>query len=410
MPLTRSFSFSVAMTGMARVMAGEPAQMQREVVQRSFILSCVAFFSLVDLFGTQALLPMLADSYDAASSAIGVAANAPLIGMAVSSLCVTLFARRMDRRIGIALALALLAIPTALLASMPDLRLFTLLRVMQGICMGAAFTLTLTYFSERCAVMALGGAMAAFVTGTVAANLLGRLLASGMAEEVGLWSSFVFFAVLNLMGALLAWLWLRSEPPDDAPHTGGTETFQAWAAHLSDPHLRAAFGLSFVALFMFAATFSYASFALAAPPFVLPQMSLGLVYLVFLPSVLTTPLAARTTARWGSRAAGLVGVGLALPGLGLLLAAHLPLVLLGLAMTASGLLFTLAVAASFVGRYALRDRAAAQRLYLAAAFIGGITGAWLMGMMYAMPGWTLTVAMLIVILAVLGRFVYQMSG
>ena len=43
----------------------------------------------------------------------------------------------------------LLAIPTGLLASAPDLATFTLLRVAQGLCMAAAFTLTLAYLGEN---------------------------------------------------------------------------------------------------------------------------------------------------------------------------------------------------------------------------------------------------------------------
>lgn len=47
---------------------------------------------------------------------MGFAVNASTMGMAVSRLVVALFSRRIDRRLGIVVSLALLAIPTALLA------------------------------------------------------------------------------------------------------------------------------------------------------------------------------------------------------------------------------------------------------------------------------------------------------
>lgn len=48
------------------------------------------------------------------------------------------------------------------------------LRILQGVFMATAFTLTLTYLSEQCDVTAAGGAMAAYIAGDVASNLFWR--------------------------------------------------------------------------------------------------------------------------------------------------------------------------------------------------------------------------------------------
>jgi len=75
--------------------------------------------------------------------------NASTIGMAVSGLVVALVSHRLPRRGGIWVSLALLTIPTALLAHAPDLATFTVLRIVQGLFMSAAFTLTMAYLSSR---------------------------------------------------------------------------------------------------------------------------------------------------------------------------------------------------------------------------------------------------------------------
>ncbi len=78
---------------------------------------------------------------------MGFAVNASTLGMAFSGLAVGYFSREIDRRKGILISLILLAIPTALLAHAPDLTTFTV-RVSQGLCMAAAFTLTLAYLAS----------------------------------------------------------------------------------------------------------------------------------------------------------------------------------------------------------------------------------------------------------------------
>jgi hypothetical protein len=104
---------------------------------------------------------------------MGSAVNASTLGMAIAGLCVAIFSRKIDRRLGILISLAVLAIPTALLASAPNLAVFTLLRVAQGLCMASAFTLTLAYLGEHPSAVDSATASAAYITGNVASNLFG---------------------------------------------------------------------------------------------------------------------------------------------------------------------------------------------------------------------------------------------
>ena len=130
------------------------------VLLRTLVIGLTAFLTVIDLFATQAILPSLARAYKVSPAAMGFAVNASTMGMAVAGLGVALFAQRIDRRLGILISLALLSIPTALLAVAPDLTTFTLLRIAQGLCMASAFTLMLAYLGEECSAMDAGGAFA----------------------------------------------------------------------------------------------------------------------------------------------------------------------------------------------------------------------------------------------------------
>ena len=353
---------------------------------RALLIGLTAFLTVVDLFATQAILPALTRAYGTTPAVMSFAVNASTIGMAIAGLAVALVGRRIDRRRGIMLSLAVLSVPTLLLASMPSLPVFAALRAMQGLCMAAAFTLTLAYLGETGNARSTASAFAAYITGNVASNLFGRLLSAAVADHFGLALNFYTFAALNLCGVLLVHVTIQLRPM-----TGTTMSpmgvLTAWLANLRDPAMRAAFAIGFCILFAFIGTFTYVNFVLVRQPFNLGMMALGLVYFVFLPSVLTTPLAGRVALWCGTRITCAGAMGFAALGLPLMLLPSLQSVLAGMVLLGVGTFFAQAVATGFVGRAARADRASASGTYLACYFLGGLAGSLALGQIYDRLGW-----------------------
>jgi YNFM family putative membrane transporter len=346
---------------------------------RAFIIGLTAFLTVVDLFAAQAILPALTRAYEVTPAAMGFAVNASTMGMAVASLAVALFSRRIDRRRGIVISLMLLSIPTTLLAVAPDLTTFTALRIAQGLCMASAFTLTLAYLGEQCSARDAGSAFAAYITGNVASNLVGRLVSAGIADHFGLAANFYFFAALNLAGAVLVYFTVRKATPMAAVETGSAPRLEIWLKHLRSPPLRASFGVAFCILFAFIGTFTYVNFVLVREPLSLGQMALGSVYFVFLPSILTTPMAGCAVERFGTRPVLWGALICAALGLPLLLLPILPAVLLGLTMVGVGTFFAQAAATGFVSRTATSDRGSASGPISRAISLEGWSAARLLG-------------------------------
>jgi predicted MFS family arabinose efflux permease len=257
--------------------------------------------------------------------------------------------------------------------------------------MATAFTLTMAYLSEHGTAEATASALAAYVTGAVASNLVGRLVASTVAASLGLAMSFYVFAALNLAGAALAFASLEKARPATAP-AATPPPLQRLAGHFATPCLRACFGIGFAVLFAFIGAFTYVNFVLVRAPLAVAPMALGLVYLVFAPSMVTTPFAGRIASRFGPRPAFYGSLGLAVAGLPLILAPSLAAVLAGLVLLGVGTFFAQAVATGFVGRAARSDRAAASGLYLASYYLGGLAGAAVLGQVFDRLGWPATVA------------------
>ena len=352
------------------------------VVLRFIVIALTAFLTVVDLFATQAILPSLTKHYGVTPAAMGFAVNASTMGMAVSGLAVGYFSRSIDRRMGILLSLLVLSIPTALLAHAPDLTTFTLLRVAQGICMAAAFTLTLAYLGEHYSAADSASAFAAYITGNVASNLIGRLISAAVADH------FYFFASLNLLGAALVYFTVEKAAPMHDMGGSMSSHFEAWIMHLKNPSLRASFAIGFCILFAFIGTFTFVNFVLVQPPLGVGTMTLGFVYFVFLPAVATTPLAGHAVKRFGTRPAFWAALLVAAVGLPLLILPELSAVLIGMVLVGAGTFFAQAIATGFVGRAATSDRGSASGLYLASYFFGGLIGSAVLGVTFDMFGWT----------------------
>lgn len=370
-------------------------------LRNSALVALIAFLTLVDLFATQAILPPLTHAYGVTPAAMGLAVNASTLGMVVASLLVAVLSRHIERRFGVVVSLAMLGVPTLLLAAAPNLAVFALLRVVQGLLMASAFTLTLAYLGETFRGRDAAPVFAAYITGNVASNLFGRLMAAAISDHFGLATNFVVFASLNLLGAGLAFVALGAGSPTAAP-TPRPSFRAAFATHLSDPALRAAFAIGFCILFAFIGTFTFVNFVLVGPTIGIGMMAVGFVYLVFLPSIVTTPLAGRVAVRFGARAALWIGLAIAGLGLPMLLAPSLPVLGFGLGLVAIGTFLAQAIATGFVGANAATDRAAASGLYLASYFLGGLIGSALLGWVFDAFGWAACVAGITLALAVAG--------
>lgn len=357
-------------------------------LQQSLLIAVIGFLTLVDLFATQAILPSLAKVYDVAPAKIGLAANASTLGMAISGLLIGVVSGSLERKRAIALSLFFLSFPTASLAFAPNLTIFAILRVTQGLFMAAAFTLTLAHLAERCEVRT-ANALAAYVTGVVASNLIGRLTAAYVASVIGAEQSFLFFALLNLAGAALVTMTLDRNAPEPMARMGGF--WAPWLDQLADPALRRTFAIGFLILFGFIGIFTYVGFVLMRPPHGLSMTALGLVFLVFLPSMITTPLAGSVTRSTGPGPACSISLAVALLGLVLLLVPSLLLVIVGMTLVGVGTFFAQAVATGHVGRIAKGHKAAASGLYLSSYYCGGLAGAAVIGILFDGFGWAAAV-------------------
>jgi mxaL protein len=130
----------------------------------------------------------------------------------------------------------------------------------------------------------------------------------------------------NLTGAILVYFTIGQASPIQSGSPSKLSPRTALAMHLSNSSLRAAFAIGFCILFAFIGTFTFVNFVLIRPPIAIGMMTLGFVFFVFLPSILTTPLAGKAVVRLGTRKTMWGALGLAGLGVPLMLTANLAVI------------------------------------------------------------------------------------
>jgi predicted MFS family arabinose efflux permease len=134
------------------------------------------------------------------------------------------------------------------------------------------------------------------------------------------------------------------------------------------------------------------NFVLVREPIAIGQMTLGFVYLVFAPSIVTTLFAGRAVQTFGTRPTFWSSLTVAGAGLPLLVVPDLTAVLTGLSLVGIGTFFAQATATGFVSKAATADRGSASGLYLASYFFGGLVGSAVLGQVFDRYGWAACVA------------------
>lgn len=177
-------------------------------------------------------------------------------------------------------------------------------------------------------------------------------------------------------------------------------------AHFRNGQLVATYAVGFGVLFNFICTFTYVSFHLAAPPYNLSSSALGAIFVVYLVGSVLTPWIGWAVTRFGRRHFMIWVIALWVAGIALTLAPSLPLIILGLAVSAGCGLICQAISTGYVTITAKAGRSSAVGLYVTSFYIGGSFGAALGGLAWTLAGWPACVALVVAMLLVMAGIVY----
>ncbi len=349
------------------------------------------FICFLNMWCTQAILPVLAAALHVSEGATGYTVTAPLLATAAMAPVAGILSDRFGRKRFIRGAALLLVIPTLLAACAPNLIFLVFCRFAQGLILPFIFTVTIAYIGEEldhAPALRLAGL---YTSGSIMGGFSGRLLTGLITSWLDWRAAFIMIGLLTLAVAVFISTALPRERKF-RPTTRISSTLRAFPMHLSNPQLLATYAVGIGVLFCLVCVFTFINFRLAVAPYHLGPAALGAIFVVYLGGVIINPLTARLAARLGRRIMLGISTLAVLAGLALTLAAPLWLICLGLVVFCCGIFAQQGLAIGFIGQAARGAKSTAAGLYVTFYYIGGSFGGSLPASAWHSVGWAGCVA------------------
>ena len=357
--------------------------------------------AFLELYCTQPLLPLLTHLFHASKTAAGMTVSAATLGVALSAPLFGALTERMARKRVIVLSLIGVSLPTLLAATSGSLAQLIFWRFLEGITLPGIFAVVVTYIGEEWPADRVALIMSFYVSGTALGGFTGRLISGILAEAFSWRISFLVLGAASLLGAAAVAAWL--------PHGSHRHVHSAAAGPrlpfiyqvqglFRSGQLLATFVVGFNVLFSLVGVFTWITFHLSAPPFLLSTAALSSLFFVYLVGLVATPTAGYLITKVGLRAG--VGGAICCSMLGVLLtvAPSLPVVIVGLTLLSSGVFIAQTATQTFLRIAAAPGaRVTAAGMYLTFYYLGGTAGGVVPGAFWALGKWPACVAFIVAI-------------
>jgi len=367
---------------------------------RKIAVATTGFCAFLNLYSPQALLPELARELGVGPAEMSAVMTAGTAAIVLTAPFTGALADAIGRKRIITAAMLAVVLPMALIALSPNIESMIAWRFLQGLLLPPIFAVAVAYVGDEWPTREVPAVAGIYVTGASLGGFCGRFVPGILTDLVGWRGAFLTLAAMSLAGAVLVAATLAREQRFVRSEGLGGSARQM-ARHLRNPQLVATYAIGAGVLFNFIAVFTYVSFHLAAPPYLLSPTLLGAIFVTYLAGSAAAPMIGWAMARFGRRPFVLGVLGAWACGALLLLAQPLAAILMGLLLCALCGMLCQAISTGYVTAIATEGRSSAVGLYVTAFYLGGSLGALLPGLAWDAAGWPACVAMVVAMLAVM---------
>ncbi|HET7666968.1 MAG TPA: MFS transporter [Mycobacterium sp.] len=367
-------------------------------------LFCAGVATFAQLYSPQAVLPLISADLGVGAAGAALMISASTVGLAIGVIPWSTLADRIGRVKAISISVTGATTVGLLVPFAPTFQLLLAGRFLEGLIVGGVPAIAVAYLTEEIDPGHAARAAGTFVAGTTIGGLIGRLMASPVAEIAG-WRVGVFSVAVLCGLAALSFVKLAPQPRGFTPsNRSGAKSEGSLAyrlfANLRSPRQLTLFAQAFLLMGGFVALYNYLGFRLSGAPFHLPPFAVSLVFLAYLAGTWASSRAGAEASRFGRKWVLLVSVAVMIAGVAITLSDNVIAVLVGLVIATAGFFGAHSIAAGWTGRSAPVGKAQASSLYNLFYYGGSSVIGWFGGVAFDGYGWT-AVAVTIMVLAVI---------
>ena len=363
-------------------------------------LFAAAFSTFALLYCVQPLLPELARVFRVSPTASSLALSIPTAGLGIGLLIGGSVSEVLGRKSVMCASLIASAILTIAAAVAPNWPLFLVARALAGFALSGLPAVAMAYVSEEFHPDASGLAMGLYIGGTGLGGMTGRLIAGFLTDAFSWRWALGGIGGIALCSSVLFLALLPRSRHFTAHEPSVTELLATAKSHLRDPGLIRLYAMGFLLMGSNVSVFNYVTFRLVAPPYRLSQSAVGLIYLVYIFGIASSPFAGHLAGKRGSRAVLWVMVVAMLTGVSITLAHPLWIVLAGFSLISFGYFGAHTVASAWIGRRAATGKALAASLYLFFYYAGASILGTATGKAWTEAGWPGVAASIVLVLGI----------
>jgi MFS transporter, YNFM family, putative membrane transport protein len=364
-------------------------------------LFCAGVATFAQLYSPQGVLPLISADLHIGAAAAALMISASTIGLALGVIPWSVLADRIGRVKAISLSVSVATVVGMLVPFAPSYHLLLAGRFLEGLLIGGVPAIAIAYLTEEVNPAHAARAAGTYVAGTTIGGLLGRLVASPIAELAG-WRRGVFTVAALCGVAAFCFVKLAPEPRGFVPQrrTGANpdgSLGHRLAANLRSPRQLALYAQGFLLMGAFVALYNFLGFRLTAAPFSLPPSVVSLVFLAYLAGTWASARAGAQATRFGRRRVLLTSITVMGLGIVITLSDVLIIVLAGLVIATAGFFGAHAIASGWTGQAATVGKAQASSLYNLFYYAGSSVIGWFGGVAFDAAGWTAVAAILLLL-------------
>lgn len=350
-------------------------------------VSLAGFSAYLNLYATQALLPVFTKVFHVTRAETGLTLSATTAAIAFAAPFIGLLSDRRGRKPVVVAAIFLLVVPCLLAAFANNLSELIAVRFVQGLILPGVLAILMAYVGEEwCKRGSVGFAMSVFISLNILGGFLGRLIPGLIAANFGWRNAFIASAILCFCCGIAV---LRILPPSSSfmPSVGGLNLDEA-KGHIKNPQVVSTFFIGATILFGIIATFTYLTFHLAEAPYALDENVISWLFAVYLIGVVVTPMAGRLIDRITPKRSFLIAQALCITGLLVTLIPDLVAILIGLSISCTALFICQSANQAALRGFASKGLCTATGIHACFYYLGGGLGGYMPGLVWDQGGWS----------------------